>query len=164
MRKTIHLGLFTLLGMLLMFTGCATKKTKKDINTLQAQVGTITDELTRLDQSLQETRSAIQTEQNRVNELEAQLHQSKGRLKTLREEESVIQGMYRTPSGFELPSVNIQKALKNAGYYKGDLDGKIGSGSREAIKAFQRDNGLGADGVVGRRTWDKLKTYLSATS
>lgn len=68
---------------------------------------------------------------------------------------------YRTPSGFELPATEIQRALKNAGYYTGSLDGKIGPESREAIRSFQRDNGLTADGVCGKQTWAKLKTYLN---
>ncbi|MBN1688758.1 MAG: peptidoglycan-binding protein [Candidatus Omnitrophica bacterium] len=68
--------------------------------------------------------------------------------------------MYRTPSGFEIPALSLQEALKNAGYYKGTLDGKIGSGTREAIKNFQRDNGLKVDGVCGRNTWERLKVYL----
>ena len=71
-------------------------------------------------------------------------------------------GMYRTPSGFELPSVNIQKALKKAGYYNGAIDGKVGPGTRDAIASFQKDNGLTADGVCGRGTWAKLKSYLEA--
>ena len=68
---------------------------------------------------------------------------------------------YRTPTGFELPALDIQKALKNAGYYSGDVDGKIGPDSREAIRSFQRDNGLTADGVCGKQTWTKLKTHLN---
>ena len=77
-------------------------------------------------------------------------------------EGGVVGGMYRTPSGFELPSVNIQKALKKAGYYNGAIDGKVGPGTRDAISAFQKDNGLTADGVCGRGTWAKLKSYLEA--
>ena len=68
---------------------------------------------------------------------------------------------YRTPSGFEIPALEIQKALKNAGYYSGTVDGKIGPGSREAIRSFQRDNGLTADGVCGKQTWSKLKAHLN---
>jgi murein L,D-transpeptidase YcbB/YkuD len=55
---------------------------------------------------------------------------------------------------------DIQLALKNAGFYDGTVDGKIGPRSREAIKEFQRINGLKVDGVVGRQTWDKLSPYL----
>lgn len=163
MTYAMRLSLFALLGVLLTLTGCASKrKTSKQINALQAQVGTITDELVRLDQSLQETRSAIQAEENRRNDLESQLGKSRSRLGSLYEEESVIKGIYRTPSGFELPSISIQKALKNAGYYQGNLDGKIGTQTREAIRNFQRENGLDSDGVVGRQTWGKLKVYLEA--
>ena len=68
---------------------------------------------------------------------------------------------YRTPAGFEIPALDLQKALKNAGYYSGDVDGKIGPDSREAIRSFQCDNGLTADGVCGKQTWNKLKTHLN---
>ena len=54
----------------------------------------------------------------------------------------------------------IQEALKNAGYYQGVVDGKIGKGTREAIRAFQKANNLSVDGRVGKRTWAVLKTYL----
>ena len=161
MRKLFHFSLPALLGVLVLFSGCAAKKTKRDITALQAQVGTLTNELNRLDESLQETRAAIQSEQNKFNDLEGQLSKSRGRISSLREEESVIEGIYRTPSGFELPSKHIQQALKNAGYYRGTLDGRIGSQTRQAIQAFQRDNGISSDGIVGRQTWTKLKDYLS---
>lgn len=147
-------------AVLVMTTGCA-RGGNKQVKALQAQVGVITDELVRLDESLQETRSSIQAEEGRRDQLQNDLSQSEGRLGSLYEEEKVIEGMYRTPSGFTLPSAQIQQALKNAGYYKGALDGKVGSGTRAAIKAFQSDNGLAADGVCGRKTWAQLKSYLN---
>ena len=58
----------------------------------------------------------------------------------------------------------IQQALKNAGFYQGPIDGKLGSQTREAVKEFQRINGLKADGVVGNQTWDKLAPYLELAS
>lgn len=54
----------------------------------------------------------------------------------------------------------IQQALKNAGFYKGDIDGKIGPKTKMAIKAFQKSKGLIADGVVGQKTWDELSKYF----
>ncbi|MBI3315004.1 MAG: peptidoglycan-binding protein [Candidatus Omnitrophica bacterium] len=54
----------------------------------------------------------------------------------------------------------IQAALKAAGFYNGKVDGKIGAGTRAAVIQFQRFQGLDADGVIGRKTWDILKTYL----
>jgi murein L,D-transpeptidase YcbB/YkuD len=55
----------------------------------------------------------------------------------------------------------IQKALKNAGYYSGSVDGVKGKNTKRAIKAFQRDHGLTADGVVGSKTWDALSKYAA---
>jgi len=52
----------------------------------------------------------------------------------------------------------IQVALKKAGYYNGTVDGKPGAATIQAIKSFQKANGLKADGVVGALTWEKLKT------
>ena len=40
----------------------------------------------------------------------------------------------------------LQKRLSEHGYYDGKFDGKIGEGSRSAIKAFQAQRGLTADG------------------
>lgn len=56
----------------------------------------------------------------------------------------------------------IQQALKAAGFYQGTIDGKIGPQTREAIKEFQRINGLKVDGIVGRHTWEKLAPYLQS--
>ena len=58
----------------------------------------------------------------------------------------------------------IQQALKNAGLYEGEVDGKIGPRSKRAIEEFQAQNNLKADGKVGSKTWQKLKEYLSADS
>ncbi len=54
----------------------------------------------------------------------------------------------------------IQSALKNAGFYNGSIDGKIGKETKKAIKDFQKANGLNADGIIGRKTWAKLQKYL----
>ena len=73
-----------------------------------------------------------------------------------------------TPSAsYVKPSTReIQKALKNAGFYQGSVDGKMGPVTRDAVKEFQRVHGLTDDGVIGRKTWAKLKAYadLSAAS
>ena len=53
----------------------------------------------------------------------------------------------------------VQKALKSAGYYNGKIDGKIGQQTKAAIRDFQNNHDLKADGIVGRATWAALKTY-----
>lgn len=55
---------------------------------------------------------------------------------------------------------NIQSALKNAGFYTGALDGKLGKKTRIAVKEFQKANELKSDGVVGKQTWSKLQKYV----
>ena len=54
----------------------------------------------------------------------------------------------------------IQAALKKAGFYKGEIDGKEGPQTKGAIKAFQRAKGLNPDGVVGPKTWEELNKFL----
>ena len=46
----------------------------------------------------------------------------------------------------------IQSKLKNCGSYDGTVDGIFGSRTAEAVKYFQRKNGLTADGIVGPAT------------
>jgi len=54
----------------------------------------------------------------------------------------------------------IQAALKKAGFYKGEIDGKEGPQTKGAIKAFQKVKGLNPDGVVGPKTWEELNKFL----
>ena len=50
----------------------------------------------------------------------------------------------------------VQRRLKLWGYYKGSVDGVYGAGTRSAVIAFQKKNGLTADGVVGKSTYKAL--------
>lgn len=50
----------------------------------------------------------------------------------------------------------IQTKLKNWGYYDGAVDGIFGSDTAEAVRYFQRKNGLTADGIVGPATLKAL--------
>lgn len=46
----------------------------------------------------------------------------------------------------------LQKRLKTWGYYTGSVDGIFGSQTEQAVKYFQRKNGLAVDGIVGPAT------------
>lgn len=50
-----------------------------------------------------------------------------------------------------------QELLVSAGYDVGKVDGIYGGNTLSAVRAFQHDNGLTPDGIVGPLTWDKLK-------
>ncbi len=50
----------------------------------------------------------------------------------------------------------VQQRLKRWGYYTGSVDGVFGAGTRKAVIAFQKKNGLTADGVVGKSTYKAL--------
>ena len=51
----------------------------------------------------------------------------------------------------------LQKHLLTLGYYDGKLDGKIGDGSRQAIKAFQQRAGLATDGHPSKEVLTTLR-------
>ena len=53
----------------------------------------------------------------------------------------------------------IQKKLKNWGYYEGQIDGIFGSETKKAVIAFQKKNGLTADGIAGKNTLAAMGIY-----
>ena len=58
----------------------------------------------------------------------------------------------------------IQTKLKNWGYYKGAVDGIYCSKTKEAVKYFQRKNGLKVDGIVGNQTLKALGMNTTGSS
>ncbi len=50
----------------------------------------------------------------------------------------------------------IQQELKDRGLYSGEVDGIFGSATESAVKRFQTQQGLTADGVAGPQTLAKL--------
>jgi len=55
---------------------------------------------------------------------------------------------------------DVQTALKNAGFYTGSVDGKVGPKTKSAIQEFQKAKGLKVDSKVGPKTWAELEKYL----
>jgi len=43
----------------------------------------------------------------------------------------------------------IQQSLADKGYFKGQVDGRWGTDSVDALRRFQRDQNLDADGKIG---------------
>ena len=52
---------------------------------------------------------------------------------------------------------DLQDQLSALGYPPGAIDGKFGSRTREAVLAFQADNNLASDAIVGGQTWAALE-------
>ena len=58
----------------------------------------------------------------------------------------------------------IQTKLKRWGYYNGNVDGIYGSQTVEAVKKFQRKNGLTVDGIAGKNTLAAMGIYNSSNT
>ena len=58
----------------------------------------------------------------------------------------------------------LQTKLKRWGYYTGSIDGVFGSGTKKAVIAFQKKNGLTPDGRVGPATLKALGMQSSGGS
>lgn len=58
----------------------------------------------------------------------------------------------------------IQTKLKRWGYYTGNIDGIYGTQTQNAVKYFQRKNGLTVDGIAGPATLKAMGIMTSTTS
>jgi len=54
----------------------------------------------------------------------------------------------------------VQRALKQAGFDPGSIDGLIGHRTHTALIEFQKTHHLEPDGVLGVKTWEALRAYL----
>jgi hypothetical protein len=51
---------------------------------------------------------------------------------------------------------NVQAALQEQGYYRGEVDGLLGPLTREAIAGYQRDHGLYTTAAIDQPTLNSL--------
>jgi murein L,D-transpeptidase YcbB/YkuD len=58
-------------------------------------------------------------------------------------------------------TIDIQRALANAGFSPGAIDGKMGAKTKKAIQEFQKEHNLTVDGIVGPKTWERLVPYIN---
>ena len=148
------------LPVVLPLVGCSTV-TSKRINSLETKVGALEAKV----DSVEQRQSAIEGQTGESRESVGYL---KGKVDSRGPSTVVVTGAqgnegYLYKSGKKsLTHKDIQLALKNAGFYKGPIDGKVGKNTKKAIKEFQKANGLKADGVVGKETKEKLAGYLKA--
>lgn len=58
----------------------------------------------------------------------------------------------------------IQTKLKRWGYYTGSVDGIFGSQTLQAVKLFQKKNGLTVDGIAGTQTLNAMGIMQTSSS
>ena len=148
MKRKLFIYPALFLAVVFVISGCSTtpkKQQEEEIKGIKAQVDTL--------QTRVETVEAKQAEVE-----QAIAGRSQDELGS--EEKSRTNFDIKPRSGKSKErTMEIQAALKNAGFYSGKIDGVSGKGTRRAIKKFQKTNGLTADGVVGKRTWELLSKY-----
>ena len=128
-------------------SGCATmRKRQLRMDELQAQVNSLEDELAKRDEEL--------------NRLEKQLEQERVR-RAVSERKSKVGKTAKQKQVEKEWIKKVQRALRNAGFDAGPVDGKLGKRTKAAIIEFQTANDLKSDGKVGKKTWQKLSPYLS---
>lgn len=154
-----------LTGALFLF-GCSTAQGPSAVNKLQIQVAQLENKIEVRDAEIENLKyeldnlssqinaNAYASSQPRSTEQTGSSVSATGSVSSAQEGDTRI---IRVSASAQ----DIQTALKNAGYYTGPVDGKIGAKSKDAISAFQKDHGLSADGVIGQRTWAELKSYLN---
>ena len=156
------LRLLSIFILVIAFSGCATTRTKTQNEQMESRV-------TELEKNLQAKDAEIVDLQYQVKDLSSKIETSKPAEPDQVSQSSTVQAGSVKASGVSDNSqiirvkVNpekIQRALKSAGVYTGPVDGKIGPGTKTAIIEFQKSHGLKADGVLGKKTWEELKTYL----
>ena len=152
--RGIHLGL---LVTAMCLGGCAAGPYGKNFARLQSQVGMLDERVAQLERASGVSGGPLSAASSSETPVA---------------EESTPAQAERGPAGKEAPAANtasslkpstreVQQALKNAGFYQGSLDGKMGPSTRDAVKEFQRVHGLSDDGVVGKRTWAKLRGFAN---
>ena len=70
---------------------------------------------------------------------------------------TVVMAMKTLREGSKGTQVKVlQWLLNQSGFDAGKVDGIFGKGTKAAVRAYQKANGLDDDGVVGKNTWTKL--------
>ena len=145
---------------LVMVSGCASMQAGKGMERMQTQVQLLDDRVTQLERSITRLPSSD------VSMAEASFAPTSAESEASLATPAASAASASSSSLIKPATREIQQALKNAGFYQGAIDGKVGPRTKEAVREFQRINGLKVDGVVGKQTWAKLSAYtnLATTS
>ena len=153
-----QISLISMTGCLLLLSGCQQESNtqeltimKSRIASLEQQVAMLNQYVSKLEQESEQRKRIL--EQYVSDSDESVTNESTSSAANADDDNQMVSSASPTPVG-------IQKALQNAGFYHGSIDGKLGPKTVQAIKEFQSENDLVVDGKVGKNTWTKLQTYL----
>lgn len=150
-------------GAALLLSGCA-RQARSQLARLQSQVGLLDERITQLERMGTSSASSISSG-DAAGAWSGTTASSSGGSGSSIVVRGPSESSKATKTASSKPSTKeIQQALKEAGFYQGKVDGKLGPLTRQAIEEFQRVNGLTPDGVVGKQTWTKLKQYAELSS
>jgi len=141
MVKKVSVLLFFAI-LVISLSGCATGRKQKDL------------EMQGLRNQISVLETQLETKDQEIESLKDTLNKA-GQVEEIPSKKRVVPEIKSRPSAKQ-----IQMALRNAGYNPGSIDGRMGRQTKDAIKAFQKDNNLVADGKAGKETWNLLKEYL----
>ena len=163
--------------LIIALSGCSTLgavRAPSQVSELQIKVAQMQRQLDARDQEVTSLKDEVTSLGTRIQDLE-----SSGMKTASSSYDEFAESETETPSSSshlaetDMPAKNtdiirvdasasdVQKALKKAGYYNGNIDGKFGKQSQSAVVAFQKDHHLETDGIVGRKTWSALRSYLN---
>ncbi len=158
--KHSKVGLVVFLGLALSVTGCMKKSTDK-----ASLSGTGFDSVDKTEELAQLPQANTANQQQAVEVLPIEtspVTQGAATSPSASTPATITTGTTGTSSSQTLShNQEIQTALKSAGFYSGNIDGKLGPASHKAIQAFQQSNGLKVDGKVGPKTWTLLEKYIN---
>ena len=172
--------LFILLAVFVL-TGCATMRRTQTApqtqNVLQTKVANLEEQVAARDQQIADLKSEVENLSDRVNSVDSGDKVSYHRIEYVPLPTGAGQMDYQPMAGgtddptsvaavdgeiirVPVDAQAVQRALKNAGYYNGKIDGKVGEQTKTAIREFQKYQGLKVDGIIGKATWAALKSYV----
>lgn len=155
--------MFLVVPAAVFLAGCSTTTGPTAVNQLQIRMAKVENRLDRRDEDIRELQYAVEEITVSVGELAGAVTIPRRGSEALSSVSTVEKGTEFQKDGILRVPVTpreAQTALKKAGYYDGAIDGKLGAGSQRAIRAFQKDQGLESDGIIGKKTWARLKGYL----
>ncbi len=139
--------LLLIAGVLVFAAGCATTHQGQSAADLQLRVNELENQVAAKDAEIKDLRYTMK---DMAYDLDRTKAQRSGVKSTVYTKNDDILRVNVAPE-------KVQQSLKSAGFYRGNVDGKLGNATKAAIVKFQKANGLKADGIVGEKTWSVLK-------